>query len=153
MYQIVKDLKQIGIVVRDIDKAIEDWEAIGARKFHRFFLSTSRKTCGEVFKNGKPHAIEASMAIADINGIEIELMQPLDDQSIYFDFLKESGEGIHHLCFHTDHIPFDQLNDYMKSRYGEPVFNGIGARTKFAYYDCRKEMGVFIEIVTKKDQQ
>lgn len=40
----------------------------------------------------------------------------------------------------------------MEKRYGAPIFNGIGALTQFAYYDCRKEMGLFIEVVTKKPE-
>lgn len=148
-----KRVKQVGIVVSDIDKAIGHWGALGAGEFRKFFLSSSRKTCGEVFKNGRPHQIEASMAVADLNGVQIELIKPLDDQSVYADFLKESGEGIHHLCFDTDDVPFDELCAYMEERYGAPVFNGIGALTRFAYYDCRKEMGLFIEVVTKKPEE
>ena len=147
-----KRLKQVGMVVTDIDKAIEHWGGLGAGEFRKFFLSSSRGTCGPVFKNGCPHRIESSMAVADFNGVQIELMQPLDDQSIYYDFLQECGEGLHHLCFDTDDIPFDELNVYMKGRYGDPIFNGIGALTQFAYYDCRKEMGAFIEVVTKKPE-
>ena len=152
MKKMAKRIKQIGMVVADIEKAIEHWRSLGAGEFRRFFLSSSRNTCGEVFKNGKPHLIESSMAVADFNGIQIELMQPLDDQSIYYDFLKESGEGLHHLCFDTDDTPFDEVNSYMEKRYGAPIFNGIGALTQFAYYDCRKEMGLFIEVVTKKPE-
>lgn len=93
------------------------------------------------------------MAVSDMNGVEIELIKPLDDQSVYDDFLAENDEGIQHLCFNTDNIPFDELNSYLQSRYGDPVFNGLGARTRFAYYDCRKDMGIFMEVVTLKDQQ
>lgn len=147
-----KSVRQIGIVVRNIDRAIEHWMAMGVPSFDTFLLSSSHKTCGEVFKNGKRHAIEASMAAGDFNGVQVELIQPLDDQSVYYDFLQECGEGLHHLSFDTAHIPFDELSEYMRGKYGDPVFNGIGARTKFAYYDCREEMGLFIEIMTKKPE-
>ncbi len=140
------------MVVSDIDKAIEHWNSLGAGEFRKFLLSSSRGTCGPVFKNGEPHQIESSMAVADFNGVQIELIQPLDELSIYSDFLKECGEGLHHLCFDTDETPFGELNDYMRGRYGAPVFNGIGALTQFAYYDCRREMGCFIEVVTKKPE-
>lgn len=147
-----KSVQQIGIVVRDIDRAIEHWLTMGVPSFEKFLLSSSRKTCGEVFKKGKRHAIEASMAVGDFNGVQVELIQPLDDQSVYYDFLQECGEGLHHLSFDTAHIPFDELSEFMRGNYGDPVFNGIGARTKFAYYDCREEMGLFVEIMTKKPE-
>ena len=147
-----KRVKQVGIVVSDLDKAIGHWNALGAGEFLKFFFSSSRGTCGEVFKNGLPHRIEASMASADFNGLQIELIEPLDDKSVYYDFLKESGGGLHHLCFDTEGIPFDELNEHLKSLYGDPVFNGIGALTQFAYYDARKEMGTFIEVLTKKPE-
>jgi methylmalonyl-CoA/ethylmalonyl-CoA epimerase len=47
-------------------------------------------------------------------------------------------------------VLFNEVVDYMKKNYGGPIFNGIGALTKFAYFDCRKDMGLFVEIVTQK---
>lgn len=153
MQKIASAVKHVGIVVSDADKAAEHWEALGASKFRKFYLSTSRKTCGEVFRDGHPCAIEARVAIGELNGMEIELLQPLDDKSVYYDFLKEHGDGLHHLCLDTTDVPFDEVNAEMKSLCGEPIFSGSGARMIFAYYDCRAVIGSFVEVSVNKPEQ
>ena len=45
MQKMAKRIKQIGMVVADIEKAIEHWRSLGAGEFRRFFLSSSRNTC------------------------------------------------------------------------------------------------------------
>ena len=150
MQEITPSVKHVGIVVSDADKAAEHWEAFGASEFRKFYLSTSKKTCGKVFREGLPCAIEARVAIGELNGMEIELLQPLDDQSVYYDFLKEHGDGLHHLCIDTGEVPFDEVNAKMKSLFGEPIFSGEGARMIFAYYDGRSEIGSFVEICSEK---
>ena len=114
--QISKGVKHIGIVVRDIDRAIEHWQALGAANFRKFYFSTSRGTCGKVFKNGRPHKIEAVMASGELGNIGIELAQPLDDKSVYADYLREHGEGLHHVCPDTDQVPFAEVCDRIIER-------------------------------------
>lgn len=148
--QISKGVKHIGIVVRDIDRAIEHWQALGAANFRKFYFSTSRGTCGKVFKNGRPHKIEAVMASGELGNIGIELAQPLDDKSVYADYLREHGEGLHHVCPDTDQVPFAEVCAQMEREYGKPIFNGTGAVSNFAYYDCRRDLGSFVEVFAKR---
>jgi methylmalonyl-CoA/ethylmalonyl-CoA epimerase len=148
--QLATEIRHVGIVVRDIDRAIEHWQAIGAANFHKFYFSTSRGTCGKVYKNGRPHRIEAIMATGELGNLSIELAQPLDDKSVYADFLREHGEGLHHVCPDTDGTPFAEVCAYMEKTYGKPVFNGTGAISNFAYYDCRKDLGSFVEVFSKR---
>lgn len=149
----INGVKQIGIVVSDLDKAIEHWQALGTGEFRRFFFSSSRNPSVKVFKNGKKDTVEVSMAAADFNGMQIELLQPLDDHSIYADFLRESGEGIHHVCFDTGDMTFEEVCARMEKVYGAPIFNGIGAMTFFAYYDCRGVLGTFAEVSVDRPKE
>jgi methylmalonyl-CoA/ethylmalonyl-CoA epimerase len=148
--QLATGIRHIGIVVRDIDRAIEHWQDMGAANFRKFYFSTSRGTCGKVYKNGRPHRIEAIMATGELGNLSIELAQPLDDKSVYADFLREHGEGLHHVCPDTDGTPFAEVCAYMEKTYSKPVFNGTGAISNFAYYDCRKDLGSFVEVFSKR---
>lgn len=148
---ILKKIRQIGIVVSDIDSAIESWKASGAENFNSFYLSSSRNTCGTVFKDGNPTEIEAKVANTELmNGMQIELIQPLDDKSVYSDFIRENGPGLHHICPDLGGVSFEDASAYMRERYGAPVFSGTGVVMRFEYYDCRKDLGTFVEIAAKK---
>lgn len=143
---------QLGIVVKDLEKGIEHWRALGAPEFSVFDLSSSKKTCGEVKLRGKPHMVEARVAAAEVYGTQIELIQPLDGHSLYAEHLNECGEGVHHLGIDTGDKPFAEVKAYFQAKYGYPIFEGVGAKFLFAYFDCRKELGTIIEIFAPKPE-
>lgn len=148
---VLKKIWQLGIVVSDLEKGIENWKSLGLPEFKVFDLSSSKKTCGEVKLRGKPHMIEARVASAEINGIQVELIQPMDEHSLYYEHLQECGEGVHHLGVDIGETLFEDAKAYLQSKYGNPIFEGVGAIYLFAYYDCRKELGTIIEIFAPKE--
>jgi methylmalonyl-CoA/ethylmalonyl-CoA epimerase len=149
----MKKVKHLGIVVSDLDKAMESWSLAGVARFNMFNMSTSQKTCGQVFKNGKLTEIEAKVANFELGDLQIELIQPLDDKNVYADFIKECGPGLHHICPDLGETSYEEAEKLMKKSYGEPVFNGTGVVMKFVYFDARKQLGSFIEIAAKKAQR
>jgi len=44
------------------------------------------------------------VAFAKIGDVEWELIQPLDDKSIYAEFLEKHGEGLHHVAFDVENF-------------------------------------------------
>jgi hypothetical protein len=89
---------QIGLVVKDLDAAMRDyWElyGIGPWRVYRFDPSTVERM---VFR-GQPVRFAIRLASADIGGMDWELIQPSDDRSPFAKFLREHGEGLHHIAF------------------------------------------------------
>ena len=41
------------------------------------------------------------LAVATVGQVQWELIQPLDDESLYARFLAEKGEGVHHVAVAT----------------------------------------------------
>ena len=74
-----------------------------------------------------------------VGSVQLELIEPKDDKSIYAEFLREHGEGLHHVAF--------GVNDYGKvigwyEKKGEPIlqggrWNGL----TYTYLDLRKDWG------------
>jgi len=94
------DISQVGIVVRDMDKTIEYYEKVlGLGPFVRPEISYVEK-----FYYGKPVDSKWIMGFCSLGPVELELIQPLTDPTIYHDFLKEKDEGIHHLGFEVKDI-------------------------------------------------
>jgi 4-hydroxyphenylpyruvate dioxygenase-like putative hemolysin len=65
--------------------------------------------------------------------LTLELLQPLDDRSIWSSFIAENGEGIHHVAFGVSN--YDQMVETVTAQ-GHPllvaaVFNGC----RWCYFD------------------
>ena len=92
----IDDIYQIGIVVKDIKKAVERyWTTLGVGpwRIHRTRPSILR----EVIVRGKPAVISMRVAFAQSGPVQVELIEPLEGPSIYKEFIAEKGEGLHHI--------------------------------------------------------
>ena len=80
-------LDHIGIAVRSVDQARRFFEGVlGAR-----FKSEARN-----------EAAGFRLLVFDLNGLLLELLEPLGDGSFLDRFLKQRGEGFHHLTLRVD---------------------------------------------------
>ena len=93
-------MEQVGIVVRDMDRAIEFYGAtFGWGPFQVLEASLE----GIVYR-GKPSNCRLKTATAQSGDIEIELIQVLQGETPHTEFLREKGEGLHHLRFRVDDL-------------------------------------------------
>lgn len=52
----------------------------------------------------------------EINGVSFEFLQPLDGESPWKDFIKKSGDGVHHIGFSVPDV--NAARDYLESKGG-----------------------------------
>ena len=91
---------QIGIVVKDVDKAVEYY----SKKFNMGpFRVVIAKRSGALV-HGKPMDYAQKIAFTQLGDIQIELMQVIEGRPIQKEFLEEKGEGLHHLCFRVEDL-------------------------------------------------
>jgi len=50
---------------------------------------------------GQPVERSGRLAVATIGQVQWELIEPLDEESVYAHFLAEKGEGVHHVAVAT----------------------------------------------------
>lgn len=90
----------IGVLVHDIDKAMEyyskelnigPWESFGELRENAEYY-------------GKPHTLCYKAAMAPFGSLQLELIQPTEPGSVFYDDLQERGEGVHHVCIAVDDI-------------------------------------------------
>ena len=84
-------------------------------------------------------------AFAKSGEVQIELIQPLDGDNPYTEFLARRGEGIHHLGFKVDDI--EQAKAEFAKKGMEPFFSGDLVVIKFAYYDTTEFGGLALELL------
>lgn len=73
----------IGHVVRDCEATMKSWTAL---------LGIDDWTSTEAGD------LNLSLAWGTLGTVKIELLQPNDDKSLWAEFLREHGEGLHHVC-------------------------------------------------------
>ena len=81
-------LDHIGIAVEDIEKAVETYERLG------FTVESVDDVPGFGVK----------VAFLPMESGNVELVQPVKDDSAMAKYLEKKGEGIHHLCFEVHDI-------------------------------------------------
>ncbi len=137
------DMSQIGLVVRDLDKAIVYYEkALRLGPFVRPEISYTDK-----FYYEKPVDSEWLMGFCSLGPLEMELVQPLTGPTIYHDFLETRGEGLHHLGF--DVKDMNRRVECYKKMGLRVLQNGRTPHGGFAYLDTAKIGGVIFELIQR----
>ena len=89
------EVGQIGVVVEDLDSAVSFLEAsFGLGPFRIEVLETPN-----VWDRGQEKHIKARIGFAEMGQVELELIHIVKGDSVHLEFLREHGEGIHHLGF------------------------------------------------------
>lgn len=90
---------QIGFVVNDVEKTAQAFaDFLGVDNPGWSLTDTIDKTQGEY--NGKPCPARAKLAFFHVGDtLDIELIEPDEQPSIWRDVLNEKGEGVHHIAF------------------------------------------------------
>jgi len=99
----VKEINQIAIVVKDVQTVAENyWNILGIGPWDIY--AWEAPLVYDRTYHGKPSWAREKIALAQVGGVQLELCQPVDGDSVYQDFLMEHGEGLHHLNFLVDDV-------------------------------------------------
>ncbi|MFX1325487.1 MAG: VOC family protein, partial [Promethearchaeota archaeon] len=75
---------------------------------------------------------------------QIELIQHIEGENIYKEFLDQGKEGLHHISLFVENMePY--LNKFQKIGY-EIIFSGKIGKQNWAYLDTVKDVGFLIEL-------
>ena len=153
MDPMIKKIFQIGIVTKDVKAMMKRYEEIYGIGGWVFTDGEAgfppEKKARNLVTRGVPGDFEISIATAKVGDMEIELIQPLDDVSDYAKFLREKGEGVHHLCIVADN---ERLTAAMNERGVPELMSGtIPGVTRFVYFDSAPEIGMTIEFCGEPD--
>jgi catechol 2,3-dioxygenase-like lactoylglutathione lyase family enzyme len=97
----VPAITQVAIAVNDLAKTARDyWNILGIGPWAIY--EWGEPMVYQRRYHGKPSRGRGRVALADVGGVVLALWQPVSGDSIYRDFLKEHGEGLHHIGFSAD---------------------------------------------------
>lgn len=141
----------MGIIVKNLDVAMDAFKNdFGVSEWNVFDMN---EAFGELLVDGQVGKINIKCAIANINGVEIELIEPIGPGA-YQDWLTEHGPGVHHMAIimPDKNAAFPMVMQREKDNGRKPWVTGAmlegepGKKMDFAYIDRRKDMGVILEI-------
>ena len=137
----VKRISQVAIVIKDIPTVVKNyWNILGIGPW-LIFPWESPHIYNRRYHE-KPASTREKIAIAEMRNVQFEPVQPVAGDSIYFDFIEERGEGLHHLQFIVDEV--DEVSDVdeaveVLAKEGFPCLQraNIGDTGTFAYIDIK----------------
>ncbi len=137
---------QIGIVVRDLDRATRLLTSLfGIGPFR--FIEWPNRPDSKYYYRGKEERIKVRQAFAQVGPLELELIQPLEgERNAYRDFLEQKGGGIHHILFETDDM--DHIVDVLAQENVGVLQSGTGIRpgTRWSLLDTQDLVGFLVEL-------
>ena len=134
---------QIGIVVRDLDATMRSYVdnyGIGPWDIVEFNPGNLK----DFHEHGKRVGRSWRLASTMIGRVQWELIEPLDDESVYARFLAEKGEGVHHIALAPSN--FDEAVAAQAERGNELVLSGTFSGYRVAYLATDRDLGVIAEI-------
>ena len=92
------NIRQIALVVRDVNAAMQHyWDVLGIGPWDVRHFTPDRVRDFQVDGELVTEPFDFICAVAWAGGLEYELIQPISGPNIYWRFLEEHGEGLHHI--------------------------------------------------------
>jgi methylmalonyl-CoA/ethylmalonyl-CoA epimerase len=139
------EIAQVGLVVKDIDYYIKKyWDDYKVGPWNVYTYGGTPHV--ETFVRERPTNYSMKLAIAYVGNMQIELIQPLEGESIYAEFIKERGDGLHHIRLGN----VKNVTEFIQSLTDNGVNilqRGNFQGRKYTYMDTEEDLGVIIEFL------
>jgi methylmalonyl-CoA/ethylmalonyl-CoA epimerase len=138
-------LHHVGVVVKDINKAIAYLESMG---FGPFSAGPNMKTVTIPFEgelHGQPARWKTTISNGSMGGVELEILEPTEGNQALKESLDATGEGLHHIGFLTNNL---EAAIEQQTKLGAKVWTRSIAPGKrnFAYFEGTALGNIAVEI-------
>lgn len=146
----IPEISQIAAVVHDLDDGMERFGAIlGITQWDVFRFEPPTLTDRTLYGEEADYSMKLSLGY--IGDTMIELIEPMEGESIYTEHLEEHGEGLHHIACFTFDDPESVVQEFEDA--GMPVIqSGNFGGTPYWYFDTADVLnGVIFETAANVD--
>jgi methylmalonyl-CoA epimerase len=138
---------QIGIVVRDVEKYAKSYAKFLGVEVPNISISETEDKAKTQY-HGQPTKARVKQAFFHFDNITIELLEPVGGPSTWEEFLKNNGEGVHHIAFEIKGMD-DQI-EKMRDRGANLIQQGqwtTYSGGRYAYLDSNAHLAVMLELL------
>jgi methylmalonyl-CoA/ethylmalonyl-CoA epimerase len=143
-------IAQVAILVEDLEKTVENyWTLFGIGPWH--FYTYGKPLVKQMSYHGHPAEYQMRLALSQIGPLRIELIEAKEGDSIYADFIKEHGYGVHHFG-----ILVEDMNDALAQVYSTGLNMiqdgsgfGLDGDGHYAYLETEETLGVTLELIQR----
>ena len=128
----IKQIDHIGIAVKDLDEQV------------KFYANVLGLKCSGIEQVSDQ---QVKVAIFPVGEVQIELLQPTDEDSPIAKFLKKKGEGIHHIAYLVEDLEdnLKRIEEQMIPLIDSKPRIGVGGH-KIAFLHPKSTFGVLTEL-------
>jgi len=140
-------LCQVAIVVKSVDDAVKFYtEVFGIGPFELMEVNFPSATY-----YGEKGGYRGKRAFAKLGPVTLELIELIDGKTVHEDFLREKGEGVHHLGFTVKDL---SKCEEEAAKFGLKVVQEMRRPdgSGFAYLDSDRFGGVMVEVIQRPSQ-
>ncbi|HEV2356445.1 MAG TPA: VOC family protein [bacterium] len=144
----LRTINQVALVVEDLDAAVRRyWERLGIGPWRIYTYQPP--LVKDMTYRGRPHEYRMRLAIAYAGDVMVELIQPLSDENVYTEHLRQKGPGLHHVGVFVPLLR-DAVAD--ATRAGYQVLQsgrgyGLHGDGGYAYLDTQDLFGMIVELI------
>lgn len=143
------DVLQTAIVVRDLRKTMEAyWRLFGIGPWNIYeYAPPMLRDCTV---RGTRVDYSMRLALAKAGPTQLELIQPLEGPSIYWEFLEQKGEGLHHVQSNVENL--EAVLAACREAGIAVLMSGRFGEGEFYYLDTEALLGFTYEVVRRKSR-
>jgi len=143
-------ITQVAIIVENLEKAVENyWKIFGIGNWH--FYTYGKPLVKKMSCRGKPCEYKMRVALSYFGNMRIELIQMMEGDTIYADFVRNHGYGVHHFGVLVENMK-DALNQAEAAGF-KVIMDGSGfgrdGDGHYAYLDTEEKIGVTLELIER----
>ncbi|NLF51002.1 MAG: hypothetical protein GX577_07680 [Leptolinea sp.] len=141
---------QVCILVPKLEPAVEAYyHKFGIGPWH--FYTYKQPFVKKMSYRGKPANYASRIALSYFGPTRIELIEPLEGESLYTEFIREHGYGVHHFGLLVDSME-ESLKEAKDAGFDMTMDGsgfGLDGDGHYAYLDTEKMFGVALELIER----
>ncbi len=141
-------IKQIALVVCDLDASVRAyWDLLKMGPWTSYVVTSN--ILKDMHYRGQPGDFSFRHALAWKDGTQMELIEPLDGQSIFADHLAQHGEGLHHVGIYVPDQPRAVAEMHAAGFEAIQGARGFGAEGDgaFTYFETGHPLCTIVEVI------
>ena len=147
-------IAQIALVVRDLDATVKRYhDVFGIGPWH--FYTYGKPLVREMSYRGKPAEYRMRLALSYFGPSRVELIELLEGDTIYGDFVKEHGYGVQHLGVLVEDMKA-ALCEAARAGYTMTMDGsgfGLDGDGHYAYLDTEDDLGFVLELIQRPQRR